>query len=93
MQKTFKKNTVKRFAILMESLKTPNDMVWMKTETYVRVHDSLKNDSLDSNSVEKQRTFYSMKSSILGSITYKDRDTQVSSKPLFKAHYGKSREG
>jgi hypothetical protein len=56
----------------------------------LRVHDLLKNDIPDSNSMQKQRVFYLQKSSMLGSTTFQDGGALVSLQAQFKEHYGNS---
>ena len=52
----------------------------------VRVHDSPKNDTPDSNSMQKQRTFYSAEVQHAGVSHHQDEDPQVISQFQFKAH-------
>lgn len=53
---------------------------------YVRVHDSRKNDSPDSNSMQTQRVFNPAEVQPVGVFHYHNRDNQVSLQAGFKAH-------
>jgi hypothetical protein len=53
----------------------------------VRVHDSLKNDNLDSNSMSMQKLFYSLEVQNAGVDNLQRwRNSKVSSQAQFKAH-------